>query len=71
MDKLSNSDRHTLNQAMLCTSTGDQDDVSSWLRQFITTTQVDEVIIDARIYDAKARCRSYQLIAESLADVMT
>ena len=71
MDKLSNSDRHTLNQAMLCTATGDQDDVSSWLRQFIATTQVDEVIIDARIYEAEARCRSYQLIAESLADILS
>lgn len=70
MDTLTNVDRHTLNQAMLCTATGDQDDVSSWLRQFITTTQADEIIIDARIYDAKARCRSYQLIAESLADVL-
>ena len=70
MDTLTNIDRHTLNQAMLCTTTGDQDDVGSWLRQFIATTQADEVIIDARIYDAKARCRSYQLIAESLADML-
>jgi alkanesulfonate monooxygenase SsuD/methylene tetrahydromethanopterin reductase-like flavin-dependent oxidoreductase (luciferase family) len=49
---------------------GDQQDVSDWLRRFIDTTQADEVMIDARIYDPQARCRSYQLAAESIADLL-
>jgi luciferase family oxidoreductase group 1 len=70
MERLSELDRHTLTQAMSCTAIGDQDEVGSWLRQFIATTQADEVIIDARIHDPEARCRSYQLAAESIADLL-
>ncbi|MCK1784228.1 LLM class flavin-dependent oxidoreductase [Pseudomonas sp. TNT11] len=70
MERLTERDRYSLAQAMACTAVGDQDDVGSWLRQFIDTTQADEVIIDARIYDPQARCRSYQLAAESIADLL-
>lgn len=55
---------------MACTAVGDQQDVSDWLRRFIDTTQADEVMIDAWIYDPQARCRSYQLAAESIADLL-
>jgi hypothetical protein len=55
---------------MACTAIGDVDDVGTWLRQFIATTQVDELMIDARIHDPVARCRSYQLAAESIADLL-
>jgi luciferase family oxidoreductase group 1 len=70
IERLSDFDRHTLSQAMSCTAIGDKDDVGSWLRQFIATTQADEVIIDARIHDPDARCRSYQIAAESIADLL-
>lgn len=71
MERLSVYDRHSLAEAMSCTAVGDQDDVGSWLRQFISTTQADEVIIDARIYDPIARCRSYQIAAESISDMLS
>jgi luciferase family oxidoreductase group 1 len=71
MERLSNYERYNLAEAMSCTAVGDQDDVGSWLRQFISTTQADEVIIDARIYDPIARCRSYQIAAESIADMLS
>ena len=70
MERLADVDRHNLAQAMACTAVGDQDDVGSWLRQFIATTEADEIIIDARIYDPEARSRSYQLAAESIADLL-
>ncbi|WP_439878624.1 LLM class flavin-dependent oxidoreductase [Pseudomonas prosekii] len=70
MERISSYDRQNLAQAMSCTAVGDVDDVGSWLRQFIATTQADEVIIDARIYDPAARCRSYQIAAESIADLL-
>lgn len=70
IERLSELDRQTLTQTMSCTAVGDKDDVGSWLRQFIATTQADEVIIDARIHDPEARCRSYQLAAESIADLL-
>ncbi len=70
LDKISNFDREGLNQAMACSAIGDIADVGTWLRQFIATTQVDELMIDARIHDPVARCRSYQLAAESIADLL-
>jgi alkanesulfonate monooxygenase SsuD/methylene tetrahydromethanopterin reductase-like flavin-dependent oxidoreductase (luciferase family) len=70
MERLAERDRYSLAQAMACTAVGDQQDVSDWLRRFIDTTQADEVMIDARIYDPQARCRSYQLVAESIADLL-
>jgi luciferase family oxidoreductase group 1 len=70
MERISAYDRQSLAQAMSCTAVGDVDDVGSWLRQFIATTQADEVIIDARIYDPAARCRSYQIAAEAIAELL-
>ena len=70
IERLSALDRQTLTQTLSCTAVGDKDDVGSWLRQFIATSQADEVIIDARIHDPDARCRSYQLAAESIADLL-
>jgi luciferase family oxidoreductase group 1 len=70
MSTLSQRDQYNLAQAMACTVVGDKDDVGSWLREFIATTQADEVIIDARIHDPVARCLSYQIAAESIADML-
>jgi luciferase family oxidoreductase group 1 len=70
MENLSGVDQQNLAQAMSCTAIGDKQDVGNWLRQFIAATEADEVIIDARIYDPQARCRSYQLAAESIADLL-
>jgi luciferase family oxidoreductase group 1 len=67
---LSDGDRHTLGQAMACTAVGDIEDVGNWLRQFIATTQADEVIIDARIHSSEARSLSYQIAAESISDLL-
>lgn len=70
MESLSVQGKEILADAMACTAIGDREDVGSWLRQFIDTTQADEVIIDARIYDPHARCLSYQIAADSIADLL-
>ncbi len=44
--------------------------VTKNVREFIATTQADEIIIDARVYDPVARCRSYQIAAESIAGIL-
>jgi luciferase family oxidoreductase group 1 len=66
-ERPSDIERYSLEQAMAYRVIGDVDHVGSWLGQFISQTGVDELIIDARIYDPVARCRSYQLAAESIA----
>lgn len=68
---ISPRDQQGLDQAMAYTAIGDKQDVGAWLREFIATTGVDELMIDARIYDPVARCRSYQLAAESISDLLT
>jgi alkanesulfonate monooxygenase SsuD/methylene tetrahydromethanopterin reductase-like flavin-dependent oxidoreductase (luciferase family) len=70
MQRLANHERQGLAQAMACTAIGDKREVGDWLREFIATTGVNEVMIDARIHDADARCRSYQLAAESIEDML-
>lgn len=67
LQRLSDIERHGLQQSMAYSVVGDASQVGDWLRRFIELTQADEVIIDARIHDPEARCRSYQLAAESLA----
>lgn len=66
LQRISERERHSLQQAMAYTAIGDARQVGQQLRRFIEATGVDELIIDARIYDPAARRRSYQLAAESL-----
>lgn len=70
MQGLSSVELQGLAQAMACTVVGDRREVGTWLREFIATTGVNELMIDARIYDAAARCRSYQIAAESIEDML-
>lgn len=67
LQRISEIERHTLHQAMAYSAVGSVAQVGQWLKQFITFAEADELIIDARIHDPAARCRSYQLAAEALA----
>jgi luciferase family oxidoreductase group 1 len=66
LDRLSEAELHGLGQAMAYSAVGNVDEVGLWLRRFIEATGADELIIDARIHDPVARCRSYELVARSL-----
>lgn len=66
LQRMSDHERSILQQPMAYTVIGDVQQVGRQLREFIAATGVDELIIDARIHDPDARCRSYQLAAESL-----
>lgn len=70
MEKLSDSDQATLSDAMVYTAVGNPEDVGGWLRDFIAKTGADEVIIDARIYDPRARRQSYQIAAEAISELL-
>ncbi|QIB52316.1 LLM class flavin-dependent oxidoreductase [Pseudomonas sp. OIL-1] len=67
LQRISASERNALQQATAYTAMGDVDQVGEWLRRFIAISEADELIIDARIHDPAARCRSYQLAAEALS----
>lgn len=67
LETLTHGELHGLGQAMACAAVGNIEEVGQWLRIFIEATGADELIIDARIHDPAARCRSYELAARSLA----
>ncbi|MFC3058440.1 LLM class flavin-dependent oxidoreductase [Paenirhodobacter populi] len=64
---LSDREKQGLQQALAYSVFGDKTQVGQWLSDFIARTGADELIIDARIHDPAARCRSYQLVAEALS----
>ncbi len=67
LQSLSEVTRRGLQQSLACSVAGDISQVGGWLSRFLELTKADELIIDARIHDPAARCRSYQLAVESLA----
>lgn len=58
--------RSGLEARMQYTALGSRAEVGAWLRHFIAQTGVDELMVSALIRDPRARCRSYQLAAESI-----
>ena len=53
-----------IDQALSCAVIGSPDAVGRGLRDFISQTQVDELIITANIYEHAARLKSFEMIAE-------
>ncbi|MBU3167790.1 LLM class flavin-dependent oxidoreductase [Acinetobacter baumannii] len=66
ISKISKDQLHAMEAELAYTAIGSKEEVGIWLRRFINFSGADELMIDARIYDPVARCRSYQLAAESL-----
>lgn len=66
ISKISKEQLHAMEAELAYTAIGNKEEVGAWLQRFINFTGVDELMIDARIYDPVARCRSYQLAAESI-----
>jgi hypothetical protein len=59
--------RRDLAQTLECSAIGDKEVEGAWLTDFIMQTGADEVMIDCRIYDPVARCRSFQYAAEAIS----
>lgn len=66
ISKISKEQIHAMEAELTYTAIGNKEEVGAWLQRFINFTGADELMIDARIYDPVARCRSYQLAAESI-----
>jgi luciferase family oxidoreductase group 1 len=66
ISKISKEQIHAMEAELTYTAIGNKKEVGAWLQRFINFTGADELMIDARIYDPVARCRSYQLAAESI-----
>lgn len=71
VESLSAHERHALDQTMACTVLGDRERVADGLRQLITDTGADELMIDCRIYDLEARKRSLEYTAQAMGSLLT
>lgn len=67
MQSLPPNRRMALEQELACSVAGTETEVGEWLREFARLTTADELMIDARIYDPDARCRSFEIAAASLS----
>jgi len=68
VENLPEHERAVLDQIMACSVAGDKAKVGAWIRDLMSNTQADELIIDARIYDVETRKRSYRYVAEAVAE---
>ncbi len=66
LETLSQERRYGLDQELACSVAGTEEQVGNWLRQFADITGADELMIDARIYDVDARCRSFEIAARAM-----
>lgn len=70
-EQLGPQERALLQQALSCTAIGPPPVVRQALLEFIERTGADELIIASMIFDHAARCRSYELAAQSFRDMRT
>jgi len=69
MNNLAHSQRMRLDQELACSVTGTRDVVRRWLQEFTQITGADELMIDSRIYDPEARCKSFDIAAETVLNM--
>jgi luciferase family oxidoreductase group 1 len=61
--QLAPAEQALLNEALACSVTGSPETVRQGLDDFIDQTAADEIMISSRIFDHRARLRSYELVA--------
>jgi luciferase family oxidoreductase group 1 len=60
--------RALLRQVLACSAIGDAATVSREIQSFVERTGADELMITSQIYDHEARLRSYEIVAETVAE---
>jgi luciferase family oxidoreductase group 1 len=61
--------REMLAHALSCAIIGSPDEVRSGLAAFVTRTGADELMVTGSIFDHDARLRSFEIVAQSIADL--
>ena len=59
-------ERATISQMLSCSFAGSKETIKAKVNEFITDTEVDELMVVAHIYDHNARTRSYEIVKEAL-----
>ena len=63
MQQLGEGERALLNQILACSAIGSPATVTQQMRDFITRTGADELMIASNIFDHQARLHSYEIVA--------
>jgi luciferase family oxidoreductase group 1 len=66
VERIGPQERAILGQVLACSSIGTVDTVAADLRNFITLTGADELMITCQIFDHAARLRSFEIAAQVL-----
>jgi luciferase family oxidoreductase group 1 len=64
--ELNAADRSTIEQIGACSAVGNKDIILRRVREFVTTTGADELMVVSQIYSHEARKRSYQILADAV-----
>jgi luciferase family oxidoreductase group 1 len=62
-ESLSDMERAGIDHMLACSVVGSPDTVRRGLESFIATTQADEIMVTAQIFDHAARLRSFEIVA--------
>jgi luciferase family oxidoreductase group 1 len=68
LERIGPQERGILEQVLSCASIGTPEIVSSDLRDFLTRTGADELMITCQIFDHAARLRSFEIAAQALRE---
>jgi luciferase family oxidoreductase, group 1 len=62
-ESLGPQEQALINHVLSCTAIGSADTITTTMKDFISRTGVDELIITCNMYDHRARMRSYEIVA--------
>ena len=68
LNQLATPERALIQSVMNCSAIGDAQTIAQQTRQFIEEYNVDELIISCQMHNHDARVRSYEILANALAD---
>ena len=68
--QLNHAEREMLDESQRCSAVGTAAAVRDQIEQFVAQTGVDELMINANVYDQEARKRSYEIAMQCMADVV-
>ena len=68
LERLTPAEAALLNQVLACSAIGPPPVVRDAIGRFVEATRADELMITSQIFDHAARLRSYEIVAESIAE---
>jgi luciferase family oxidoreductase group 1 len=68
IERIGPQERAVLDQVLTCSAVGTAEVVQRAMSEFVSRTGADELMIASQIFDHSARLRSYEIVAQGIAD---